>query len=80
MSELSWFKSSFSDAGGNNCIELTADDHHIRIRESTAPGVTVSTTPDRLQVFLREVKAGRYDRPPQAVHAGPKRTSAVSRA
>lgn len=80
MSEAGWTKSSFSEDGGNNCIELAADPDHIRLRESTAPGVTLTTTPDRLRDFLQEVKSGRYDQPPRAVHAGPKRTCPVPRA
>ncbi|MGW5694757.1 DUF397 domain-containing protein, partial [Streptomyces asiaticus] len=32
---LSWLKSSFSDAGGNNCIELATDGSGIAIRESS---------------------------------------------
>ncbi|MCQ4045917.1 DUF397 domain-containing protein [Streptantibioticus rubrisoli] len=66
---MSWQKASFCGGGGNNCIELTATPHHIHLRESTAPGVTVSTTPARLQDLLREIKSGRYDHPPRSVQA-----------
>ncbi|MEU1629100.1 DUF397 domain-containing protein [Streptomyces sp. NPDC020096] len=72
MSELSWLKSSFSDAGGNNCLELSADGNRIRIRESTAPDVTVTTTPEHLHTFLRSVKAGRYDRPSRTPRKDPR--------
>ena len=44
MSELQWFKSSFSEASGNACVEIAvSDDTRIAIRHSVHPtrGFTV---------------------------------------
>lgn len=58
-SSLQWQKSSFSGAGGENCIELAAAvGGAILLRESEAPAVVLSTTPARLAAFLDALKAG----------------------
>ncbi|MFJ4440215.1 DUF397 domain-containing protein [Streptomyces sp. NPDC088923] len=57
-----WQKSSFSGAGGENCIELRSTaPGTIDLRESTAPDMVVSTTSDNLRAFLLGVKAGEFD-------------------
>ncbi|MDJ1134843.1 DUF397 domain-containing protein [Streptomyces iconiensis] len=63
---LNWQKSSFC-AEGNNCLEVTAPSPHlagphlaIRLRESAAPGVVLTTTPARLAALLRVAKAGAW--------------------
>lgn len=61
MSTLSWLKSSFSDAGGNNCIELATDGSAIAIRESSAPCATLITDRTALRAFVLGVKDGRFD-------------------
>lgn len=46
MSELTWFKSSYSDSGGGECVEVAATST-IHIRDSKRPDaghVTVSPT------------------------------------
>ncbi|MGY0058186.1 DUF397 domain-containing protein [Streptomyces sp. LZ34] len=62
MSTLSWLKSSFSDAGGNNCIELAADGSAIAIRESSEPSTVLATDRTTLRAFVLGVKDGRFDR------------------
>ncbi|WP_406174096.1 DUF397 domain-containing protein [Streptomyces sp. NBC_00996] len=37
MPELQWIKSSFSEASGNNCVEIADNDHHIAVRDSKHP-------------------------------------------
>ncbi|MDF9813756.1 DUF397 domain-containing protein [Streptomyces sp. SPB162] len=57
-----WQKSSFSAGGdGNNCVELAKIGRTVRLRESDAPGVVLTTTPALLASFVDDVKAGRYD-------------------
>jgi hypothetical protein len=56
---LNWQKSSFSGGGdGNSCVELAASGSAIRLRESDDPATELSTTPARLALLLRSVKAG----------------------
>ncbi|MFJ9146811.1 DUF397 domain-containing protein [Streptomyces sp. NPDC102270] len=46
MSELTWFKSSYSDSGGGECVEV-ATPSTVHIRDSKRPDaehVTVSPT------------------------------------
>ncbi|MFD8377750.1 DUF397 domain-containing protein [Streptomyces sp. NPDC059679] len=63
MSEsLKWQKSSYSGAGGENCVELARRADTTLIRESDDPRVVVSTTPMRLAAFIAGVKAGDFDR------------------
>ncbi|MFC5033492.1 DUF397 domain-containing protein [Streptomyces sp. So13.3] len=59
MSQLQWQKSSFSDSGGENCVELAAAvNGTVLLRESEAPGVVLSTTPARFAAFLETLKGG----------------------
>ncbi|MCM2420152.1 DUF397 domain-containing protein [Streptomyces sp. RKAG293] len=58
MSQLQWQKSSFSDSGGENCVELAAaPGGAILLRESDAPAVVLRTTPARFAAFLDAIKA-----------------------
>lgn len=51
---LSWFKSSYSDGEGGDCVEVACDAAAIHIRDSkrrpTAPRLTV--TPTAWSLFL----------------------------
>ncbi|MFF5673145.1 DUF397 domain-containing protein [Streptomyces hygroscopicus] len=60
MHERTWQRSSFCSGGGNNCIELAADDSGIAIRESSDPHTVLTTDPTALRAFLRGVKEGRF--------------------
>ncbi|MFP8960869.1 DUF397 domain-containing protein [Streptomyces nanhaiensis] len=64
MSELVWTKSSFSEAGGNNCVEVAAadDGDGIAVRESTDPGRVLTTDRAAFRALLRGAKAGAFDR------------------
>ncbi|MGY1456089.1 DUF397 domain-containing protein [Streptomyces sp. SS8] len=62
MSEPSWQKSSFSGGGGNNCVEVAADDGDgIAVRESTDPGRVLTTDRAAFRALLRGAKAGAFD-------------------
>ena len=64
MSELNWVKSSFSDAGGNNCVEVAAaDDDGIAIRDSKDPGKVLWTNRTALRGFIRAVRGGEFNHP-----------------
>ncbi|MDX3853242.1 DUF397 domain-containing protein [Streptomyces sp. AK02-01A] len=57
-----WQKSSFSGADDNqNCVELARADGQIMMRESDAPDMVVTTSPEKLRAFLLGVKAGEFD-------------------
>ncbi|MCZ4121678.1 DUF397 domain-containing protein [Streptomyces sp. H39-S7] len=60
-----WQKSSYCGES-SNCIQLATTGPRVALRESTAPGVVVTTTPARLRAFLARVKAGAADVPRQA--------------
>ncbi|BBJ41987.1 hypothetical protein SSPO_047050 [Streptomyces antimycoticus] len=61
MSDLTWQKSSFSEAAAANCVELAAAPDGIRIRESDEPDTVLRTSPAPLGALIRSVKAGRLD-------------------
>ena len=56
-----WQKSSYSNEGANCIYVAAADDGTIKIRESNAPEVIITTTPDNLRAFIQGVKAGEFD-------------------
>ncbi|MEU8567601.1 DUF397 domain-containing protein [Streptomyces pathocidini] len=61
MATLDWQKSSYCQ-GASNCIHLAAaPDGAIRLRESEAPDVIVTTTPTALGALIRAAKAGEFD-------------------
>jgi hypothetical protein len=55
-----WQKSSFSNEQGS-CVEVTAAEGGLKLRESDDPGVIVMTTPSRLRALLVEVRSGVFD-------------------
>ena len=58
MSEPKWVKSSFSDAGGNNCVEVAATNAGIALRESENPAHVLTMDRAVLGALVRRVKAG----------------------
>ncbi|MFE2180087.1 DUF397 domain-containing protein [Streptomyces sp. NPDC059455] len=64
MHEYTWQRSSFCGGGGNNCIEVAADDSGIAIRESLEPGAVLHTDRVALRTFIFGVKHGHFDRLP----------------
>ncbi|KOG88591.1 DUF397 domain-containing protein [Streptomyces varsoviensis] len=59
--ELKWQKSSYSGAGGENCVEIAERGDTIMIRESDAPNVRTSTSRSNFAVLIKGVQAGRFD-------------------
>ncbi|MEU6537679.1 DUF397 domain-containing protein [Streptomyces sp. NPDC047000] len=59
MSELNWFKSSFSEASGNACVEIAVrDDTRIAIRHSVHPARGFSVGRGAFVAFVGAVRAG----------------------
>ncbi|MDQ0789351.1 DUF397 domain-containing protein [Streptomyces sp. B3I8] len=59
MPELRWIKSSFSEEGGNNCVEIAAPSlDGIALRESESPARVLTTDRAALGSLVRSVKAG----------------------
>ncbi|MET9519521.1 DUF397 domain-containing protein [Streptomyces sp. NPDC002994] len=60
MSEFRWQKSSFSEGGAANCIEVAAapPTHAPHLRESDNPATVLTTTPAALRALLCRIKAG----------------------
>ncbi|MDX3683128.1 DUF397 domain-containing protein [Streptomyces sp. AK04-4c] len=64
-SDLHWVKSSFSDAGGNNCVEVAAvEQERVAIRESDSPTAILMTNRAALGALVRELKLGDFTPPP----------------
>ncbi|KUJ67567.1 hypothetical protein ACZ90_27375 [Streptomyces albus subsp. albus] len=61
MHELDWRKSSFSEAMGNDCVELAGAPTLIHLRESDDPNVILTTTPQTLRALINGIKRGRFD-------------------
>lgn len=54
-----WQKSSYC-AEASNCVEIAAGSTGdvVRLRESSAPGIELTTTPDRLAALLNAARSG----------------------
>ena len=62
MSDLKWVKSSFSEASGNNCVEVAAADaDRVTLRESESPTVVISTSRTALRALVLGVKASQAE-------------------
>ncbi|MBA6439743.1 DUF397 domain-containing protein [Streptomyces sp. GMR22] len=61
MSTYRWRKSSYS-GDASNCVNVAADGNGIALRESDDPHVILTTTPAALRAFIRDAKAGAFDR------------------
>ncbi|MFE4330093.1 DUF397 domain-containing protein [Streptomyces sp. NPDC056831] len=58
VSGLHWQKSSFSEAGGNNCVEVAAaEGTGIAIRESECPERIVTTNRAAVRALVLGVRA-----------------------
>ncbi|MGW6020928.1 DUF397 domain-containing protein [Streptomyces sp. NPDC055099] len=54
MTDLNWQKSTFSEAGGTNCVYIAASpDGAIRLRESDAPDTSLSASPEAFAALIR---------------------------
>jgi hypothetical protein len=78
MTELTWQKSSFSEAGGANCLYLAAaaPAGPVHLCESDRPGTVLTTTPTALAHLLDGIR-GPVNRPlgrqghPEALRTDP---------
>ncbi|MEV6593353.1 DUF397 domain-containing protein [Streptomyces acidicola] len=53
MSQLAWQKSSFSEPGGDTCVEVALDRIGIlRLRESVTPGAVATLAPSALVALV----------------------------
>ncbi|MFF3503614.1 DUF397 domain-containing protein [Streptomyces sp. NPDC003247] len=52
-----WQKSSFSGAGGENCIEVASDEPLLLLRESEEPDDALELAPAGLQGLICHLKA-----------------------
>ncbi|MEV0113339.1 DUF397 domain-containing protein [Streptomyces sp. NPDC050844] len=58
---ITWQKSSFSGGGdGANCVELSATQSTVRLRESDAPAAELTTTPACLAALIRGAKSAAF--------------------
>ncbi|CAM5314886.1 hypothetical protein SALBM135S_06133 [Streptomyces alboniger] len=56
MPELQWTKSSFSEASGNNCVEVAATGSAgIALRESESPADVITTDRAALEALIRSL-------------------------
>ncbi|MEV8114697.1 DUF397 domain-containing protein [Streptomyces xiamenensis] len=63
MSEPQWCKSSFSEDGGNNCVEIAVVGSGIALRESDEPGRVIQADPVAFRALTGWIKAGRWGAP-----------------
>ncbi|MFD3312142.1 DUF397 domain-containing protein [Streptomyces sp. NPDC058694] len=65
MPESQWIKSSFSEASGNNCVEVAARRDGIALRESDSPTTVLRTSASALSALLRSTQTGPPARSPE---------------
>nr|WSY51560.1 DUF397 domain-containing protein [Streptomyces sp. NBC_00886] len=58
MRELKWLKSSFSEASGNNCVEVAATEDGVALRESDSPADVLMTGRSAMLSLICGVKTG----------------------
>ncbi|MFF3559003.1 DUF397 domain-containing protein [Streptomyces sp. NPDC002574] len=57
---LVWFKSSYSDDQGGNCVEVAPTPHAVHVRDSKDPqGPALTFTPAAWAAFVGAVATGR---------------------
>jgi hypothetical protein len=62
MSEHVWQKSSFSEGGSANCVEVSSCAAGVpRLREGDDPGTVLTSTPARLRPLLDAIRGGALD-------------------
>lgn len=57
MAEYRWLKSSFSEASGNNCVEIASTGAQVALRESEDLSRTLMTAPHAFRSLLVGIKA-----------------------
>ncbi|MGW8066450.1 DUF397 domain-containing protein [Streptomyces ziwulingensis] len=64
LSELKWFKSSFSEASGNACVEVAVcDDEQVAIRHSVHPSRGLTVGFSAFNALVQAVRAGTLRTP-----------------
>lgn len=58
---LQWQKSSFSGAGGENCVEVARTEPAILLRESDDPRTAITATSAQLAALIGAIKDHRFD-------------------
>ncbi|MED7952364.1 MULTISPECIES: DUF397 domain-containing protein [unclassified Streptomyces] len=58
---LHWQKGTLDPDAPVPCLEIAADGDLIRLRESDAPALVVTTSKAKLRAFILGVKAGEFD-------------------
>lgn len=59
MSTLQWSKSSHSDSGEGECVEVARTSAHVAVRDSKNPrGPVLTFDPSAWQALIMEIKAG----------------------
>jgi hypothetical protein len=62
--ELTWRKSSRSNASGGNCVEVAACAGRVLVRDSTNPsGPRLTIDPPSFRTFLTATRSGTLDVP-----------------
>ncbi|MFJ8001481.1 DUF397 domain-containing protein [Streptomyces sp. NPDC096310] len=58
MPEPKWLKSSFSEASGNNCVEISVPEpDRVALRDSTRPGVITTTDLAAFRTLISALRA-----------------------
>lgn len=57
---VNWQKSSFSGAGGENCVEVARTEAHLLLRESDTPANVLALPPRGLLALIRSLKVGPF--------------------
>ncbi|MGW7263720.1 DUF397 domain-containing protein [Streptomyces sp. NPDC054842] len=58
-SELAWFKSSYSSASGDDCVEVALTPVVVHVRDSKAPsGPRLALSPDAWGAFVSRARLG----------------------
>jgi hypothetical protein len=59
MSALEWFKSTYSDSGGGDCVEVAVAPGAVRVRDSKRDtGPVLALAPDAWDAFVCGLKRG----------------------
>ncbi|WP_431771158.1 DUF397 domain-containing protein [Streptomyces cucumeris] len=62
MPENAWFKSSYSDGTGNNCIEVADQSSRIYVRDSKKKdGPALAFPSSTFSAFIESVRTGDLD-------------------
>ncbi|MEU9878743.1 DUF397 domain-containing protein [Streptomyces phaeochromogenes] len=57
LPQLHWLKSSFSEEGGNNCVEIAATGPEgVALRESESPADVLATDRAALEALIRNLR------------------------